>query len=253
MITKQIFYIISTVMVFLLYCGPKPAPDQIQSYKQKADKYISENRYDKAIKELRKSLAIDSKDSDNHFKIAGCYHKLGETDSAITYYEGAIVFNPLNSEAYEQIGHIYFEKGEFHEAMTWYDRAQQISYLSAFSYARLGMIYQNWRELQQAKTYFEYAVAVDSTNADGLYGLATINLIEGDTALAVIMLTDAFDLKKHSEAAYKLGIVQARLKKYNDALQWFEKCEEFCNDEDLKKQAYQRRMEIIMLMKAGQE
>lgn len=242
------------ILLPTLACGPAPSPDNLIVYREKANRYIAEGRCDKAIKELQKILQVDDRDAATYRKIAGCFEKIDEPDSAITYFEGAIVFNPADREAYEKVGDIYFNKAEYHEAMTWYERAQQIGYLSSDSYLKLGLIYQTWREFEQARRNYELAVVVDSTNGEALFGLGTINLIVGDTASALPLLSRAYDSGIQAHAAFKLGQLYAIMKSYDEAIEWFDRCLDADDiDEDLKERAFQLRMEIVMKMKSGQQ
>lgn len=233
-------------------CGSKPSAAQYDQATSKANSLVAENRCHEAIKEYHKALKFKETDAEIYRKIAECYVELNLPDSAVTYYEGAIIFKPKDIDSYQRVGDIYFNRQMYHEAMTWYDRALQIGHITPESYVKLGRIHQSWGDFDMAKGYFDLALASDSTNNEACFGLAAIAWTQGDTSTAIADYQKAALDGPNALAAYRLGMIYATQKKYDDALQWFDKCMTLEPDSQLSKDAYQRRMEIVVLMKAGQ-
>lgn len=244
---------IATGILYLSACGPKITPEYIQAKHLRADSLLLAGNYNKALKEYHKALRADDKYPETYRKMAECFTNLALPDSAVTYYEGAIVFNPRDIDAYQKIGDIYFDRQMYHEAMTWYDRGIQIGYLKPESYIKLAQIHQNWNDLDMTGKYYKLAVIIDSTNPDGYYGLGLVNLASADTTAAEANFMKAFNYGPHAAAAYRLGLIYAQRKHYDEAIKWLSRCEKLEPAGDLGRQAYHRQMEIIVKMKSGQE
>jgi len=210
------------IAFFTLFCGPKPSEEaRFLDHYQAGDNFMQDKKYKKALKQFRKALKIQNKNPKLYRQMALCFENLDQTDSAVTYYEGAIVFNPKDSDAYQRIGDIYFNSGMPHEAMTWYDRAQDLGYLYAESYIRLGKIHAAWKEYDWAIRYYEYAVIVDSTNMESYYFLGLIYLAQKDTLQALAHFSKAADFNRHANSAYMLGLINYEIQNYDEALKWF--------------------------------
>ncbi|MCP4580065.1 MAG: tetratricopeptide repeat protein [candidate division Zixibacteria bacterium] len=254
--TRNMLSILTAISIFLIIltgCGAKPDPVRFESFRERGIRLMVAGEYDKAVREFRKALKIDDKDSRLYISMAECFEQLNESDSAVTYYEGAIIFNPGDSNPYQIIGDIYFENQDYDEAMAWYDRAQQIGYLKPGSYIKLAKIHQNWNQFDFASQYYTLAVAIDSSNIDGFYGLGLMKLMAADTVMAEYNFLEAITKGPHARAAYRLGLIRAERKHYDEAIKYLDQCAQLEPDSDLGRQAYQRRIEIIMKMKAGQE
>jgi tetratricopeptide (TPR) repeat protein len=250
---KYGFLIMITLAAILYSCGSQPPEVQFEKARSKGDKLAEENRCKDAVKEYHKAIKINDRVSSTYRKIANCFLKMEMIDSAVTYYEGAIIHNPRDIKAYQDVGDIYFNRQMYHEAMTWYDRALQIGHISAQSYVKLGRIHQSWGENDMAKNYFDLALAADSTNNEALFGVAAIAWIQGDTTTAIADYRKAAEDGPNALAAYRLGMIYANQKKYNDALEWLDKCMKLEPDSELSAEAYQSKMEIIVRMKEGQK
>ena len=247
------FLMIIAAAAILYSCGSQPPEVRFEVASNKGDKLAEENRCEDAVKEYHKAIKINDRNSSTYRKIARCFLKMEMIDSAVVYYEGAIIHNPRDIKAYEDVGDIYFYRQMYHEAMTWFDRALQIGHISPQSYVKLGRIHESWGDNDMAKGYFEMALAADSTNNEALFGIAAIAWIQGDTTTAITNYRKAADEGPNALAAYRLGMIYAHQKKYDEALQWLDKSMKLEPDSELSAEAYQSKMEIIDRMKAGQK
>jgi tetratricopeptide (TPR) repeat protein len=222
MITKFGIRLLSIVLAgTILGCGPKPGPAiKFQEYVKKAQQQMADQRYSQAIDNFRKALKLKENDPQVFRDIAQCYEKLGNTDSAVAYYEGAIVFNPKDIDSYQQVGDIYYGQKDYHEAMTWYDRASEIGILSSSSYVALGNIYYRWREFTRAREYFQQSVQIDSGCSEGYYGSGMIDLAFGDTSAASNEFEKATQIGKLPKATYFLGLIEYNRNQFEKADEW---------------------------------
>jgi tetratricopeptide (TPR) repeat protein len=202
-------------------CGPKPDSNaQYQRYLDKAKKQIAKEKYADAINNLHKALKNSENNPEIYREIAFCYEKLNLSDSAISYYEGAIVFFPKDIDSYQKIGDIYNNEKNYNEAMSWYERGMDLGRLQASSYQALGNINLRWREYRKALEYFERAVEVDSTNADSYYGLGFSQFQLGDTSNAAVSFEKSASIGTQPKAAYLLGMICYSRNEIDQAKKW---------------------------------
>ncbi len=91
--------------------------------------YVYKGDWVKAEHFLRKSLRINTNDTDNLIQIASCFVYLGYTEEAENLYLKAMRLNPINTEWYFSYGvTIYFEMGDFRKCI---DLGQKIDLNSA--------------------------------------------------------------------------------------------------------------------------
>jgi len=241
---------IIVLTVLICSCGSKPSVDKDQAAMARADKLMHEKNYQGALKEYRSVFKHHNKNPRLYRSIAECFENLGELDSAITYYEGAIVFRPTDSDAYQRIGDIYYKRVMYHEAMTWYDRARDLGYLKPHSYVRLGDIHFRWREYDQAREYYGLATTLDSTNTDGFYGLGLTALAVQDTALAIAYLRKAAEAD-HAGTAFILGQLYFEKEDLDEAEKWFDICLQLQPESGLALKAAEYKIRIDLLKQAG--
>ncbi|MEW6101011.1 MAG: tetratricopeptide repeat protein [Candidatus Omnitrophota bacterium] len=88
--------------------------------------------------------------------------RLGDFDSAFSYYQKAIQLDPAYAVAYNDLGVIYESRNQMDNAQECYLKAIQIdpTYLSA--YTNLALIYEDKRELTKAHEYWSKRVELGS-------------------------------------------------------------------------------------------
>lgn len=246
------FTVMAAAVALLCACGSKPSIVKDQTAMDKAGKSMEAGDYKGALKEYRRVFKHENKSPQLYRLIADCFENLGEPDSAITYYEGAIVFRPTDSDSYQRIGDIYYKRTMYHEAMTWYDRARDLGYLKPESYDRLGDIHYRWGDYDQARDLFGLATTLDTTNADGFYGLGLTELALQDTTLALAYLDKAVN-ELHSGAAFMLGQIYFDRSNLMEAEKYFDILLDIRPTGDLAIKAREYKMRIDLLQKGGKE
>jgi len=207
----------------ILSCGPSaPQEDAYLTNYTKAHEYMVQNLPDKAIPLYRKVLEQKEDFAGAYPELAVCFQQIGQDDSAIVYYQGAIVHNPANVDAYQAIGNIYYMKADYDNALIWYDRGSEIDELYPRCYQNMGTIWLLRKDYAMAKKSFEMAITVDATYPRGYYGLGLVALNEGDPAEAESKFLDAVRVGSMPEAIYMLGQMYYEQKKYVNAKEWFE-------------------------------
>lgn len=212
------------ILIISVSCGLfAPSEDEYLKNYTKAHEYMVQNQPYKAIPFYKKALKQKDDFAIVYQEVAVCLQMIGESDSAIVYYEGAIVYNPRNVDAYQAIGNIYYTRGNYGEAIIWYDRATSVDDLYPRSYNNMATICLSRGNFKKAKYYYELAITVDATYPRAYYGLGIIALKQGDVEEAEIKFLDAVKVDSMPEAIYMLGQLNFERKDYDKAKGWFER------------------------------
>lgn len=189
----------------------------------KAHEYMIQNQPHKAIPLYKKVLKQKEDFAPVYQEIAVCLQMIGENDSAIVYYQGAIVYDPRNVDAYQSIGNIYYMQGDYDEALVWYDRATEVDDLYPRSYNNMATIWLSRGNFEKAKDYYELAITVDATYPRAYYGLGVVAWKRGDIEEAEAKFLDAVKVGSMPEAVFMLGQLNFEMKNYDKAKNWFER------------------------------
>lgn len=133
--------------------------------------YLNERKPVEALKNLNKSIRLDSLDPGAYFNRAMIYFMIGESDSAISDFNNVIVLSSSNKDkalAYTNIGEIYHKKGNDSLAFYYYNFAIKTDSLIATSFNNLGMFYFQKNDFEKALSNFEKAINLDSYYSDAL-------------------------------------------------------------------------------------
>lgn len=213
-----------SIFIITISCGLfAPSEDEYLKNYTKAHEYMVQNQPYKAIPLYKKALRQKEDFASAYQEVAVCLQMIGESDSAIVYYEGAIVYNPRNVDAYQSIGNIFYTRGNYDEAITWYDRATSVDDLYPRSYNNMATIWLSRGNIKKAKYYYELAITVDATYPRAYYGLGIVALKQGDIEEAEAKFLDAVKVDSMPEAIYMLGQLNFERKNYDKAKGWFER------------------------------
>ncbi len=105
---------------------------EASTYINQGVKDIKEERYDQAIENFKRAIAIDSNYAKAYIDRGFAYSKKGQYDRAIEDYNKAIAIDPKNAKAYNNRGYAYRKKGQYDKAIEDYNKA--ISIKPSFGY-----------------------------------------------------------------------------------------------------------------------
>lgn len=188
------------ILLAVLFCAPVFAAAENKGYlysnntaetqKEAISGVCSENESN--LSELQKQARLyRSKGVD--------YQRIGDLDSAVSYYQKAIEIDPGYAMAYNDLGIIYEAQGGFDMAESCYLKAVKIdpNYLS--SYSNLALFYESQRDLGKAGIYWakraELGVADDPWTIRARQRLNDIQLVLGDIKIDTTE-QDAINLTK---------------------------------------------------------
>ncbi len=123
-LTMRILRISGLVLVVLFlaagtsYALTVKEAKESKKYFDKAQEYHTQERFDKAIAEYKKAIAIIPDYAQAHGNLGTVYYvSKGMTDKAIAEYKKAIAIKPNYTLAHHGLGRIYAHKGMFDEAV----------------------------------------------------------------------------------------------------------------------------------------
>jgi tetratricopeptide (TPR) repeat protein len=177
---------------------------------------FAENKWDEAIAEFDKALAINKDLAEAYYYRGSAYIYKGDFDKAITDNDQAIRLNPNYVEAYSNRGFAYAKKGDNDraiadltqairidpnfviaytnranisdddQAIADYTQAIRINPNLAYAYYERGTVFYMFKmDYDRATTDFEAALRLDPSNANYKKSLENVRRLRGMTALQI--------------------------------------------------------------------
>lgn len=126
---------------------------------------ISEREGDRdlAISQFSQAIAVEPDNSTTHFNIGVLYEKKGLTREALSMYERAIELgNGESTEALFRAALLQFQIGETASAIGYFEKASTLAPDEARFFKALGVAYQQTGRLSKAELAFRKALALDT-------------------------------------------------------------------------------------------
>jgi membrane associated rhomboid family serine protease/Tfp pilus assembly protein PilF len=149
---------------------------------------LGENKTDEAIREFQTSLRMREDFVPARLELSRAYILKGDLKNAENELQRVIATNPRNEDAYYFLGHVYLEE----------------------------------KQPEQARKIFAEMIKISPSNADGHAGLAEVASFENKYADAVEEYRHTAQLDPGYQSVYHdLGLMQSKLKLYDDAIASF--------------------------------
>jgi tetratricopeptide (TPR) repeat protein len=157
----------------------------------------------------------------------------GKTDEGIAELQKAVRLRPDFAPAHAALAHAYFEKHDFANAAAEMQRVVALNPRSEVAYYQLGLIYLEQKMPAKAQDIFAQLLTIDPKSADGHNGLgdALADQHRNQEALEEYKRVAALD-SSYQGVNYNLGVMQARLKMYDDAIASLLKQRQIADDAD---------------------
>ncbi|MDD5150123.1 MAG: tetratricopeptide repeat protein [Flavobacterium sp.] len=201
---------ICLIMSFLIVgCGNSQKKDNVGNYESKlnsptkndeAAKYYNDGyaefqkeNYEKAIKNYKKAIQLDSSYTDAIDNCALSYRRLNQLDSAEYYYKLSLKKLPTNELAMSNLGLVYMFKNDF----------------------------------KTAKSTFKKLLKTNPNYGDGLYSLSEVYLRENKNDSAIIYSSKAYEVWKDNnpefsaDALYYTGLAYLQKGDKKKAMDFF--------------------------------
>jgi rhomboid protease GluP len=157
----------------------------------------------------------------------------GKTDEGIAELQKAVRLRPDFAPAHAALARAYIEKRDFEDAAAEMQRLIALNPHSAAAYSQLGLIYLEQKMPAKAQDIFAQLLKIDPNSADGHNGLADAlaDQHRNQEALEEYKRVAAVD-SSYQGVNYNLGVIQARLKLYDDAIASLLKQRQIADDPD---------------------
>jgi membrane associated rhomboid family serine protease/Tfp pilus assembly protein PilF len=157
----------------------------------------------------------------------------GKTDEGIAELQKAVRLRPDFAAAHGALARAYSTKGDFDNAAAEMKRVIALNPRNVVAYYSLGMIYLQLKQPTKAQDIFLQLLKIDPNSADGHNGLADTlaDQHRNQEALEEYKRVVALD-SSYQGVNYNLGVMQARLKMYDDAVASLLKQRQIADDAD---------------------
>jgi membrane associated rhomboid family serine protease/Tfp pilus assembly protein PilF len=157
----------------------------------------------------------------------------GKTDQAIAELQKSVSMRPDFAAAHGALARAYSTKGDYDDAAAEMKRVIALNPRNVVAYYSLGMIYLQQKQPTKAQDIFAQLLKIDPNSADGHNGLADAlaDQHRNQEALEEYKRVVTLD-SSYQGVNYNLGVMQARLKLYDDAVASLLKQRQIADDAD---------------------
>ena len=157
----------------------------------------------------------------------------GKTDEGIAELQKSVRLRPDFAPAHSALARAYISKHDFGNAASEMQRVIALNPRSEDAYYRLGLIYLEQKQPAKAQDTFAQLLKIDPNSADGHAGLADAlsDQHRNPEALEEYKRVAALD-SGYQGVYYNLGVMQARLTRYDDAISSLLKQRQNADDAD---------------------
>ena len=192
----------------------------------KATEYVKEGKYDEALIECNKALAINSNDANAYYQRSVCYFRKDNLDQAIADCNKSIELNPNFANVYFARGTVYVKKGEFNKAISDANRAIQLNPNFAEAYNLRGNAYRKKGDIDKAISDLNKSIEIDPNGAPTYHNRALAYQKKGRLDQAILDSSRAIELLPSlAEAYYVRGVTYFMKKDYDKSWENIHKAE----------------------------
>src|SRR5580698_2788629 len=125
--------------------------------------FVSTGRYEDAVQEFQRSLALDHNNDETLRSLADAYQKLGNPAAAEDAYRKAISLRPNYWGVYSDLGAFYSNQARYADASEMFEKAIQLAPMYYYGYSNLGAIDLLLGQYPQAVDAFRQSIALRPT------------------------------------------------------------------------------------------
>jgi len=145
------------------------------------------------------------------FTRALSFHRAGDFDRALTYYQQTLAMQPTHFGAYNNLGVLHMQMGEFEKAIDVLHEAAAINPDDALVYNNLANCHMQIGQYEQAVRSLEKSLSLESSNLAALTNMGIAHTAMGDLEAARVSLERAVQLHPNEpRALYNLGNLYRR-------------------------------------------
>lgn len=172
----------------------------------KAATYWSANKTDEAIKEFKKVLAFDPKNTDAYASLGKIYQAKGNTAEAIKYFKTGVQLDRTSVTAHNNLANAYLQAKQYTDAEKEFKTSARMDPINPLADYTLGIIYTQTGRFAEAEAQFNKVAKVSPRDGNIPYSKGVLYNKMGRPEDAAKQLEKALTLKKDFPAAnYELG------------------------------------------------
>ncbi|MBI5651686.1 MAG: tetratricopeptide repeat protein [Chloroflexi bacterium] len=174
--------------------------------------YIQLAKYDQAITELARAIALEPRDNSTYYLLGNVYGDLKRYDDAIAAFQRAIQLNPKDAFPHIGLSHVYRDIQRYDDAITACQRAIQLDPKDAFPHIELGHIYRALQRYDEALAAYQHAIQLDPDFAVAYRSLGLLFRIMNRETDAIPLLEKLLQIDpQDSDAFLALASVHKKL------------------------------------------
>lgn len=183
-----------------------------------------QEKFTESVSSYRNAIELQPNTADLHFNLGIALGHLNRLDEAEASYRQAIKLNPSFFEAHGNLGTVLQRQGKLNEAIKSYQQGLKINPQDARGYFNLGTALRDEGLLAEAIDSYRQAIRLFPNYTDAYNNLGETLRDKGDMDAAVKSYQAALSLNPdHPNANYNMGEFLYLAKKYNDAVDYFER------------------------------
>ncbi|MCX5661717.1 MAG: tetratricopeptide repeat protein [Planctomycetota bacterium] len=196
-------------------------PRLVDAYMGMGDIYRQQGKLDDAGKSYEQAATLAPTSYDAHYYLGLVKQLMGSLNEAVAAYLRALAIKPDSFEATQNLASAYVQLGRASDALTYATRATELKPGSQAGWANLAATYSLLGRYDEAVDAYRQAAELGEAAEPILLGLADAHIRLGHFDRAKVVL-DQIVRKNPTCIAYeRMGFVQFRQSKYEEALASF--------------------------------
>ncbi len=198
----------------------KTGETEIDHFKSALESHNKKD-YKTAIKEYKKTLAVQGLDKKTLVLLGNAYYMERDYSRSEESYKKALSIDPNYAKAHFNLGIIFEQNKKLVEASQAYKRAIELDKDFAEAHANLGDVYKETRDLDQAIIHYKKALDIDDTLESAREGLKYIPTYYLEKANKRELINESDAIVRRGIAFEKKGDLKGAAKEYTLALEKF--------------------------------
>jgi len=163
--------------------GKSPSKSRPHTYLAIAN--AKDERFDAALAEFRKAVAIDPLNVEARYNFGVLYMKTGQFEKAASEFKKAISVRPDLPESYKGISNVYLETGQYGLAARYLLEAMRFWPQALWVHLNLGIVYARSGDLYMAELSLKKALAMGPDDPSVNNSLGNVYMMNGQPGEAL--------------------------------------------------------------------
>jgi serine/threonine-protein kinase len=170
-----------------------------------------------------RAIELSSNLAPAHVNLGMTYVASGRYEAAVEEFQRALAIDPLSVDAYRELGRAYEAANRIKDAEATYKRAIELRPNDWLSNSQLGVFYYREGRYAEAEPLFQKVIALTPDNVNGYSNLGGLYIVWGRYGQAEPLLKKAIEVRPSDVRGYSnLGLLYFQLGRYRDAVPLFE-------------------------------